>query len=83
LSISVADMPLWGGNKVFHSRDAQRTYDFLEETGTTYIYITDEMLDSMFARSDEGILFLLPNTERFVLLGEREDSTLWYYIKRR
>jgi hypothetical protein len=67
--------------EVFYSRNAQEIYAMLNEAGISYILITEEMEQTMFKRSDEGILFLLQNSERFVIIEETEGGTLWYYIK--
>ncbi len=69
--------------ELFRSRDAGRLYDFLERTGTSYVLITDEMINSFFTRSDQGILFLLPNAQRFILAHETSKTSVWYYIPRR
>ena len=66
---------------VFHSRDASEVYNALNDAGISYILITEEMERTMFKRSDEGILFLLHNSERFVIIEETDGDTLWYYIK--
>lgn len=65
----------------FHSRNSAEVYPFLVSTGTSYILITDEMEQDLFAHSEQGILFLLQNSGRFVELSENERSTLWYFIK--
>ncbi len=66
----------------FLVRDAQETYDLLERTDTSFVLITKEMRHGLFTRSDEGMLFLLPNTERFVAITVDDSVSLWYYIRR-
>ncbi len=66
----------------FLTRDANAMYALLESTDTSFILITREMRTELFSRSDEGMLFILPNTERFVTITSDEDVTLWYYISR-
>ena len=66
----------------FLVRDAQETYDLLERTDTSFVLITKEMRHGLFTRSDEGMLFLLPNTERFVAITADDSVSLWYYIRR-
>jgi|GEM_PF-6278697 len=65
----------------FHSRDAKEVFPYLTETGTNYILITREMRESIFQRSDEGLLFLLEGSGRFVKIDEDEDTTLYYFIR--
>jgi hypothetical protein len=67
--------------EVFLSRDAKQLYGFLDRTGTSYIFITEEMEQELFTRSDEGILFLLENTGRFVMIDSTGGTRTWYYIK--
>lgn len=64
------------------TRDTNALYTLLESTDTSFVLITREMRNGFFTRSDEGILFLLPNTERFVTITSDQDVTLWYYINR-
>ncbi|MBR9700588.1 hypothetical protein GOV11_01860 [Candidatus Woesearchaeota archaeon] len=68
--------------QALYSRTAEPVYDYLELTGTAYIFMTDEMVNARYSRSDEGLLFVLPNTQRFVLIREKDKSDLWYYIPR-
>lgn len=64
-----------------YSRSSDVVYPALTESGTAYIIITGEMRGSTFTRSDEGILFLLHNTERFVKVEQTPGITLWYFIR--
>jgi hypothetical protein len=66
-----------------YNRDATSVYDLLERTDTSFVLLTDEMRAERFSRSDEGILFILPNTERFVKVRSTTESALWYYISRK
>jgi hypothetical protein len=68
--------------KLLYSRTSATVYDALEQSGTGYILVTDEMRTRLFSDSEEGILFLLPNTGRFVLIRKSGEYELWYYIKR-
>jgi hypothetical protein len=61
-------------------RDASVVYPALANTQTSYVLMTDEM-EQMFSHSEEGMLFLLQNSGRFVKLAENEENTLWYFIK--
>lgn len=63
------------------SRDPAVVYPYLERTGTSYILITDEMEADLFSHREQGILFFLQNSGRFVQIAETEEATLWYYIK--
>ena len=65
----------------FYSRRPEAIYTFLEATDTGFIYIDAEMQERIFTQSEEGILFVLPNTKRFVVLSQGE-ATVWYYIAR-
>jgi hypothetical protein len=56
-------------------------YPGLVASDTSYILVTDEMRSKFFSRSDQGILFLLQNSERFVEVKSTEQSTLWYFIR--
>ncbi len=66
-----------------YSRDANAVYGMLESTNTSHVLVTDDMLQTLFSRSDEGILFLMQNTQRFVLVEQTEQTRLWYYIARK
>jgi len=68
--------------QLFHSRNPSEVYAFLERTNTRYILLTNEMKDTMFEHSDEGILFVLPNTQRFVRAYNTDGYEFWYYIPR-
>ena len=68
-------------DRAFLSRDSAKVYAYLEETGTSYILITPEMRRSIFHRSDEGILFLIDNSGRFVKVEETQGDALWYFIR--
>ena len=68
--------------EVFLMRNANSVYDLLERTDTSFVLVTAGMRDRIFTRSDEGLLFLLPNTERFVPITSDDELTLWYYIRR-
>lgn len=67
-------------NRVLRSRDANEVYTVLDKEQAAYVLITDEMLGAFFQRSDEGILFLLPNTQRFILIQQIGGTKVWYYI---
>ncbi|MDD9953540.1 MAG: hypothetical protein OXR66_04335 [Candidatus Woesearchaeota archaeon] len=67
---------------IFYSRNPSEVYAFLERTNTRYILLTDEMKDEFFERSDEGILFVLPNTQRFIRAYSADGYEFWYYIPR-
>ena len=68
-------------SKAFYSRNPSVVYGFLSSTNTVYILVTDEMRDLYFTRSDEGILFLLENSGRFVKIAETQTTELWYFIR--
>jgi hypothetical protein len=67
--------------RAFTSRSPEVVYSFLMETNTSFILITDDMQQKRFSRSDEGLLFLLHNTERFVEIQSTNTTTLWYFIR--
>lgn len=77
LSSSAEDVALG-----LYSRNADEVYSFLESTNTSYIFLTSDMVQDDFDRSDEGILFLLENTQRFVPISKNALATTWYYIPR-
>jgi len=64
----------------FLNRSSAAVYPLLTGTETSYVLITADMRHTMFKRSDDGILFLLQNTERFVIVEQSNESTLWYFI---
>lgn len=68
--------------EAFYSRRASVLFDFLESSDARYVFINDDMRQDLFTRSDQGLLFVLPNTQRFVLIAHRNHSDAWYYIPR-
>jgi hypothetical protein len=64
----------------FYSRDPKKVYEYLADTDTSYILITPEMHNTLFTRSDEGLLFLMQNSGHFVQI-ESNNVEVWYFIK--
>jgi hypothetical protein len=68
---------------IFRSRDAAGIYTWLTQQNVAYILVTNDMQERRFSRSDEGLLFLLSNAERFVTVARVDDNRLWYFISLR
>ncbi len=68
--------------RAFFTRQPEIWYMYLEETSTGFIYVDKHTRNDIFSRSDEGILFILLNTNRFVQISKQPDSSAWYYIPR-
>jgi hypothetical protein len=66
---------------VFSSRNADETYRWMNESGVGYVLVTDEMRQTLFSRSDEGLLFLLQNSGRFVEAYSTGNTKVWYFIR--
>lgn len=67
----------------FLTRDPTKVYSFLEQNNVGFILITDDMRQSIFRRSDEGILFLLDNSARFVKIESDNDASIYYFIRQK
>ena len=67
-------------DQFLHSRTPTQVYAVMAETNTSYVLLTADMERNLFTRSDDGILFLLHNTERFVQISQTDGGTLWYFI---
>lgn len=68
--------------RIFFTRDAETLYGFLEASGTRFVLLSEDSTRRWFSRSDEGMLFIIQNSGRFVTLQQTEHVTLWYYIPR-
>ena len=67
--------------KFLYSRSPNDVYPLMMASNTSYVLVTADMEQKLFSRSDEGILFLLHNTERFVKIAQTDQGTLWYFIR--
>lgn len=61
-------------------REANRVYPELERKHVAYVLITQHMKETIFTKSDAGILYLLQNDGRFVQVGESKKTATWYFI---
>lgn len=66
---------------IFLSRDAIRVYSFLESSDVAYIVITDAMRDDLMLEGEDGILFLLQHSGRFVPIPSPGGAKVWYFIR--
>lgn len=66
---------------IFLSRDAVRAYSFMESSGVAYVVITDAMRDDLMLEGDDGILFLLQHSGRFVPIASPGGASVWYFIR--
>jgi hypothetical protein len=68
--------------ELLYNKSPEHLYSFLTETDTSYVLMTREMRTARFKRSDQGILFVLENSERFVKIEDTSETTLWYFIRK-
>jgi hypothetical protein len=66
---------------LFSSRNSDLTYRTMSDSDVAYVLITGSMRESIFASSDEGILFLLQHGGRFVQIFDADNVMMWYFIK--
>jgi hypothetical protein len=62
------------------ARSPNTAYPIMVERDVSYVLITNEMQQNLFA-NEEGILFLVHNSQRFVLVKETEANSLWFFIR--
>jgi hypothetical protein len=62
------------------SRMPEEVYPFLNHTKTSYVLVTQDMRRDLLPRDDDGLLFLLQNTERFVNIDKNNETSLWFFI---
>ncbi len=66
---------------LFNSRDIKQTIPLLEKLNIKYIFITNEMkTKTIWKKQDQGLLFLLQNSERFKKVYESKDTELWAFL---
>lgn len=70
--------------EIFMSRDLKTTEDLLQTTGIDTFFITNDMQEGLvWRRSGEGLMFLLPHSQKFVLkysYAPRDGSyQIWVY----
>ncbi|MBC8495498.1 hypothetical protein H8D36_05060 [archaeon] len=67
--------------KIFYSRNLEQTEEILKESQIDYILITPEMKEGLvWKKSDEGLLFLLENSDHFSKLFSSGEITVWKHI---
>jgi len=67
-------------HEIFFSRHLEITESLLKEYGINYILITSDMKDGLvWKKSDEGLLFLLKNTNTFKKIYDLENVEIWVY----
>ncbi|HIH24470.1 TPA: hypothetical protein HA251_05530 [Candidatus Woesearchaeota archaeon] len=66
---------------IFLSRDAVRAYAFMESSDVAYVVITDAMRDDLLLEGEDGILFLLQHSGRFVPIASPGGASVWYFIQ--
>jgi MFS family permease len=64
--------------QIYAAYRADRASELLDRYNVTYILITQELRDTTWLRDDEGLLFLLQHSNRFVPLT-RGTPELWRY----
>ena len=53
--------------------------DFFEENNISTVFISKKVLNEKWTRSDQGILLLLTQSNRFVKVNDTTDSLVYYY----
>jgi uncharacterized membrane protein len=67
---------------IFFSRNLQITTEILDKYNVTYIWIDKKMKHGqVWEKENQGLLFLLKNSERFKSIYALEGVEIWTYIK--
>jgi hypothetical protein len=78
--ISSLDEKVDDTNEIFASRNLQRTSDLLNKYNISYIWVNDEMKNGLvWSKGDEGLLFLLKNSENFKKLKSYNGIDIWEF----
>ncbi|MGV8150882.1 MAG: hypothetical protein ACP5NV_04090 [Candidatus Woesearchaeota archaeon] len=65
-------------NNITHSRNLEKTEKMLQEHGIRYIFIDEKFKQRL--ESDEGLLFLIENSNKFKNIYQNERVEIWMYI---
>jgi hypothetical protein len=69
-----------GIDLVFQSRSLKSTTKFLDKYNINIILITKEMKKGLvWTRENQGLLFLMENSQKFKLIHHRPDIEIWEY----
>lgn len=67
--------------KIFYSRNLIEIEELLQENNITHIYINKKMVDGQIWNSpNEGLLFILKNSNKFINLYFNEDASVYRYV---
>lgn len=67
---------------LWYSRNLETTTALLAEFNITYFYIDPDIQEHYWNNKEEGLLFLLKNSDRFVLLHGEEGRLIYQYTPR-
>jgi len=69
-------------NSMFYSKDLTNTTKLLQEYNIKYIFLDDPMKSGqVWTRDEEGLLFLLKDSERFKSIYADSDAEVWEYLE--
>lgn len=69
-------------DSIFYERDLFKVENLLQEHGISYFFIDSDMLSgSVWNGPEEGVLFLLKNSDLFVKIFENDKVIIYRYIK--
>ena len=67
---------------IFNSRNLKTTTQLLDKYNITYIWIDKKMkTGQVWEKENQGLLFLLKNSERFKSVYDLDEVEIWTYIK--
>ena len=68
--------------KIFNSRNLKTTTIILDKYNVTYIWIDKKMkTGQVWEKENQGLLFILKNSERFKRIYSLDKIEIWKYIK--
>ena len=65
---------------IYYGRNLKNLTDVFDQNNIKYVWITDDMKKGMvWSRPDEGLLFLLHNSEKFNKIYSSDNTEIWEY----
>lgn len=69
-------------NTILYSRNLERTSELLSHYGIRYIWINKDMRSGLvWSKEEEGLLFLLTNSETFKKVYDESGIEVWEYVE--